>query len=245
MSAAARLPASAGAATHAAAAGGTSAADRLGFGGGILAAAAYIAAAALFVVHVVPQMPPFDAPAPVRAAFYAAMDRSPVYQSISYLGELQLLFLLPFFGALAGVLRRAEGGTGAVSGAVLAAGTVLAVIAPLAMLVEDHLLLGFAAAGVDPAAVTAVDGLVPLAIALGGFPQAVVLTGTAALLPRHGVVPRWIGGLGLAAAALSLAGTATLAEGAMFPVSHLASLLTRVWMLALSVVLLRRAGRSS
>lgn len=110
-------------------------------------------------------------------------------------------------------------------------------------MLEDHLMLGSAAAGGDSATVAALDGLGPLSIALGGFPQALVLTGTAVLLPRQGIVPRWIGWLGRVVAVLSVVGTGTLVLGAMFPSSHLASLLFRVWLLALSLVLLRRARR--
>jgi hypothetical protein len=242
MRAAARADATPAATSGAAESLKPSALERLALGGGVVAALLYVAAAALFVGAIVPRMPPFDAPAATRAAFYASMHGHPPYQAISYLGEAQLAFLLPFFGGLLGVLRRAEGGSGAVSFSVFAAGVALAVITPLAMLVEDHLLLGFAAAGVDPAIVTTVDGLVPVSFALSGFPQAVVLAGTTAVLRGRGVVPRWTGWLGLGVAALSLAGTATIVAGELFPVSHLASLLTRVWVLALAVSLLRRAA---
>ena len=218
--------------------------DRLSFGSGAVAAVLYLTGAVLFIAFVVPQMPAINAPAPERAAFYAAMSRSAVYRSISYLGELQLGFLLLFVGGLFTVLRRAEGGSGALSFAVFGAGITLAVFAPFAIMIEDHLMLGSAAAGVDSATVAAIDGLGPLSIALGGFPQALVLTGTAVLLPRQGIIPRWIGWFGLATAVLSLAGTGTLVWGAMFPISHLASLLFRVWLLALSLVLLRRVGRA-
>jgi hypothetical protein len=219
--------------------------DRLCLASGIVAGALYLAGAALFVAVIAPQMPSLDAPAVGRATFYASMSRSAAYRGVSYLGLLQLLFLVPFFGALAGVLRSTERGDGALSRTVHAAGVGLALVTPMTILLEDHLMLGFAAAGVDATVVNAVDGLVPLSFALAGFPQALVLAGTSALLPRHGLLPRWLGRFGLVVAALSLAGTGTLVTGAMFPVSHLASLLFRVWLIAISMALLRRPdGRS-
>ncbi len=227
---------------HRAAEAGTSGLDRLGLACGVAAAAAYVAAATLFVAMILPKMPPMDAPAAARVAFYASMHGNAAYQCISYLGELQLVLLIPFFGGLLGVLRRAEGETGALSLTVFAAGVALAILGPVAILIEDHLLLGLAAAGADAAVVTAIDGLVPLAIALGGFPQALVLAGTAVLLPRHALGPRWLARLGHAIAVLSLVGTGTLVSGAMFPVSHVASLLARLWLLALALVLLWRVG---
>jgi hypothetical protein len=216
--------------------------DRLCFGSGVVAATLFFAAVALFVAVIVPQMPPVDAPAAVRTEFYAAMGSSAVYRSISYLGELQALFLLPFFGGLHGLLRRVERGSGAVASSVFAAGIALTVITPFAILLEDHLMLGLAGAGADSVTVAAIDGIVPLSMAFSGFPQAIVLAGVAILLPRRGIVPRWIGRFGLGVAVLSLIGTGTLVSGAMFAVSHLASLLARVWLLALSVVLLRRSS---
>jgi hypothetical protein len=220
--------------------------ERLCLASGIVAGALYLAGAAIFVGVVVPVMPALDAPPAVRVAFYAAMGRSVAYRGVSYLGQLQLFFLLPFLGALVGVLRRAERGSGALAWTVFAAGVALALIPPFAMLLEDHLLLGLAAAQAEPAVVNAVDGLVPLSFALAGFPQALVLAGTSALLARVGIIGRWLARAGLVVGALSLAGTGTLVWGAMFPASHLASLLFRVWLIALCIALLRsRVDRRS
>src|SRR5215212_10806515 len=46
-----------------------------------VAAVLYLTGAVLFIAFVVPQMPAINAPAPERAAFYAAMSRSAVYRS--------------------------------------------------------------------------------------------------------------------------------------------------------------------
>lgn len=218
--------------------------DRLGFASGIVAAGLYIAGAIVFIAWLIPIMPAIDAPVAERVAFYARMARNGAYLGLSYTAQSQMLFLLVFLGAFFPVLRRAEGGSGALSFAVLGAGVTLAVFTPMAALVEDHLMLGGAVAGLDAKLVNSYDGLVPKAFALGGFPQAILLLGTAALLPRAGMMPRWLAGFGVVVAVLGLVGTGTLVNGMMFPASHLASLLFRVWLLALAVSLLRRSRRS-
>ncbi len=221
--------------------GGASRFDRLSFASGVAAAALYLAGAALFIAVIAPELPAFGAPAPERAAFYARMARDPLYRGISFVGELQMLPLLLFLGGLRGVLARVEGGSGALSSTVFGAGVVLAVVTPVAILFEDHLMLGFATAGVDPVIVASIDGLGPLSFALGGFPQAVVLCGTAAILLPARLMPRWLGWFGVGVAVLTLAGTGTLLRGALFPLATLSMLLFRVWILALGVVLLRRS----
>lgn len=107
-----------------------------------------------------------------------------------------MAFLVLFFGGLFGVLRRAEGGSGSLATAVLAAGLAIAIIFPLTTMIETHLLFAFATTGMDPAVTQAVDGIGPLSLALSGFPQAVVLGGTAALLLSWRFAPRWLGWVG-------------------------------------------------
>ena len=200
---------------------------------GIIASVLYIAATALFVAYIVPDLPAMDAPAAEAASFYAQQSKNGIYTLISQLGVAQMMFLPLFFGGLFGILRRAEQGSGALAAAVLAAGTAVAIITPMAILIEDHLLLGLAARGVDPVIVKAFDGLVPISLALSGFPQTVVLGGTAALILSTRCAPRWLGWTGIVLAVLSLGGTLA------FPLAALATLLARLWILALSVALLR------
>lgn len=213
--------------------------ERIALASGVLAAAAFIAATALFIVAIAPGMAPLDAPAAERAARYASMNESVTRKLVSLLGTSQMLFLPLFFGGLFGVLRRAEAGSASLAAVVFAGGIVFAVITPLATLIEDHLLLGLAARGVDPNIVVAFDGLVPLSLSLSGFPQALVAAGTAALILSSGVAPRWLGWTGFGLAALSLAATLVTVVGpALFPVAALAALLFRLWILALSLALL-------
>jgi hypothetical protein len=214
--------------------------ERLTLASGAVAAALYLAGAALFIGFVAPHLPAMDAQPAVQAAFYAEQSRSIIYRLVSYSGESQMAFLILFFGGLLGVLRRAERGAGSLATAVFAAGCAIAVITPFAILLEDHLLLGFASAGVDPLIVRSFDGLGPLSFALSGYPQAVVLAGTAALLWRQ--IPRWISWLGIAVAVIGLISTGTPMMVELFPFAALSTLLFRVWLFALSIALVRRSG---
>jgi len=188
---------------------------------------------------VVPHMPAIGAPAAQQAAFYAQQSENLLYRLVSYFGQAQMAFLLLFFGGLFGVLRRAERGSGALSAAVFVAGSAIAVITPLTIMIENHLLLGLAAASADPLIVRAFDGLGPLSFALSGFPQAVVLGGTAAILMSRQLVPSWIAWFGVAVGVLGLIGSGTLVSVDLFPFAALSTLLFRVWLLALSIALVR------
>ncbi|MBI1877174.1 MAG: hypothetical protein HYR94_02890, partial [Chloroflexi bacterium] len=106
--------------------------ERPALASGIVAAALTFAATALFIGFIVPQLPPLDAPAAEAAAFYAQMSHNAIYRLVSYVSEAQMPFLLLFFAGLSGVLRRAEGSSGPLTLAVVAAGIALAIIAPLA-----------------------------------------------------------------------------------------------------------------
>jgi hypothetical protein len=213
--------------------------ERVAFSSGIAAGAVHVAFLALFIVLVVPDMPPMDAPAAQAVAFYAEQSRSPIYMLISYLFQAQLLLLIPFFGGLYGILRRAEGPDGPLATSVFGAGVAAAIIPALAEMIEHHLLLGLAAAGGDPVIVRGFDGMAPVSFGLSGFPQAIVLAGTAALIFGRQIAPRWLGWCGAALAAICLAGSGVLVDGNLFFVGMLAALLFKLWVLALSVALLR------
>lgn len=213
--------------------------NRLTFWCGIIAAAMFLTATAIFIIFIIPQLSPIGAPASVAAPFFARLSRSPAYMLLSYLSEGQMLFLLLFFGGLFTVLQGTERESEGLANAVFASGIAFSVIAPFAVMIENHLLLGLAAAGADPVVVQAMDGLGPLSFALSGFAQVVILIGTAILLTSCRLVPRWIGWFGLVLALLTLLGTGTLVTVDLFPFAALATVLFRIWLIALSVALLR------
>jgi len=206
---------------------------------GAIAGLLYIGSMALFIGLVAPHLAPMDAPATQHAAFYAQQARNPIYTLIRYLIMAQLAPLSLFFGVLFSRLRRAEGGNGAVAVAVLVAGVMTTLITPLVEMIEGHLLLGLAAAGGDPVVTRNFDGMTPVSFALSGFPQAVVLGGTALVLLHERSVPRWISWLALTFAALSLFSTGTLIAPSLFFVGTLSAILFKVWLIILSIALLR------
>jgi len=207
--------------------------------GGIVAGSFFIASMALFIGLVAPHMPPLEAPAAVRAAFYAEQAANPVYAWSRLLIMAQLAPLALLFGGLYAVLRRAEGGSGALAGAVFAAGMFSTLLAPVAELVEGHLLLGLAAAGADPLVAVGFDGMTPVALGISGIPQLVVLAGCGLLL-GGGLLPRWIAWFGYLVAALGLLSAAVIAVPQLVFVGLLGAILFKVWLIALSVALLRR-----
>lgn len=218
--------------------------ERMTLASGIVAAALFIAATMVFIGFIVPGMPPIDASAEEFASFVAESSGTVPSLLFSYLNAAQVAFVVLFFGGLFGVLRRAEGGSGSLATAVFAAGLAIAIITPLATMIETHLLDGFALAGVDPAATKAVDGIAPLSLALSCFPQTLVLGGTAALLLSRRFAPPWLGWVGFILGALVIVGTGTLVVGpSLFPITALGTLLFWLWILALSVALLQRSDK--
>lgn len=214
--------------------------ERLTYLNGALAGGIQVAFTVLFFAFVLPHLAPLDATDAQFAAVMAQQSHNPLYLLSSFLLVVQLPFLAVFFGGLHGLLRRAEGGSGALAGGVFAAGIALALITPLACLIEDHLLLGLAAAGADPVIVRAMDGLVPLSLAVSGLAQMVVLVGTGMILGRVGLLPRWLARAGYGCALVSLLGVSTLAAADLFPLALLATLLFKLWLIGVSVALLRR-----
>jgi hypothetical protein len=215
--------------------------DRLTLASGILAGVLFISSMVLFIGWIAPAMPPIGAPAAEHAVFYAEQSRNPLYTLIRFLIMAQLAPLALFFSGLHTQLRQAEGQGGTLAGAVFAAGMIVALITPLVEMIEGHLLLGLAAAGGDALVTRNFDGMTPMSFALSGFPQAVVLAGTGALILARHAGPRWLGWCSIGLALFSLIGTGTLIMPALFFLGTLSAILFKVWMVVLSIALLRRA----
>lgn len=90
------------------------------------------------------------------------------------------------------------------------------------------------------AVVKAIDGVMPMSVALAGFPRAVLIIAVLVLLVRAGLVGRALKLSGYAIAALGLVGTGTFILQPLFGLANLASLLFAAWLTALALVLLRR-----
>jgi hypothetical protein len=214
--------------------------ERLALGAGVAFGLVQLAAAVFAGAFVVPTHAPVGAPpAETAAALGRYVGR---IAAGTYLMTLSVPFLLLFLGGLGARLRRVEGGTAPLAGAASAAGVTLAVIGPLGAVLSG-LSAPVAALGGDPAVVTELDSITPLALALAGYPTAVLLGATATLLGHARAVPRALVWSGAALALLALASTATIAVRGFFPLVALQQLLFPLWVLVLAAVLLGGAPR--
>jgi hypothetical protein len=202
-----------------------------------------LAATAFFVVTVAPHLPALDAPMAEQGAFYATYHEANALANYFFL--LSTPFLLVFLGGLFAALRRAEGPGGVLTVTAIGAGLLTAIVWPLGIVVASSG-QGMARLGLDGATVYTFDGVAQLALALSGFPRAVLLAATAAALLPTSTVPRWIGWTGLGLAALALISTATFVAESFYPLAALGHLLFALWLVALCVAFLRRqaAGAS-
>ena len=217
--------------------------ERAALASGILFVAVQIANIVVTAAYFATAHPPMDA-SPAEAARGFAQAETMV-EVVTYLYVLQVPFWLLFLGGLFGVLRRVEGGSGALSISALSAGIAMVVIVSMGALVSA-ITPTIGQLGGDGATVKAIDGMTPLALALSAFPRALLLSATSVVLLEGCIAPRWIGWTGLALGLISLVSTGMLLVPALFPLLALGTLLFVVWVAALTVTLLRspeqRAG---
>lgn len=216
--------------------------ERLALASGILFAAVQIATVAFNVVFFLTTHPPMDASPQATARGFAQQET--MVEIGTYLYVLQVPSWLLFLGGLFGVLRRVEGGSGALSVSVLGAGVAMVVVASMGALISA-LTPTIGQLGGDAATVKAIDGMTPLALALSAFPRAVLLGGTSVILLESRLAPRWIGWAGLALGLISLLSTGTLVAPVLFPFLAIGTVLFVVWVLTLSVALLRSTRTES
>jgi hypothetical protein len=216
--------------------------ERLALASGILFVAVQIATVAFNVVFFLTTHPPMDASPQETARGFA--EHATMVEIGTYLYVLQVPFLLVFLGGLFGVLRRAEGGSGALAISVLGAGIAMVVIASMGALISSLTPI-IGQLGGDGATVKAIDAMTPLALALSAFPRAVLLGATSVVVLESGIAPRWIGWAGLVLGLISLVSTGTLVAPELFPFLALGTLLFVVWVAALTVALLRSTRTES
>jgi hypothetical protein len=210
--------------------------ERLALASGILFVAVQIATVAFNVAFFLTTHPPMDASPHETARGFA--EHATMVEIGTYLYVLHLPLLLLFLGGLFGVLRRAEGGSGALSVSALGAGIAMVVIASVGALISSLTPI-IGQLGGDGATVKAIDAMTPLALALSAFPRAVLLGATSIVILESQIAARWIGWTGLALGLISLVSTGTLVAPELFPFLALGTLLFVVWVLALTVTLLR------
>jgi len=148
-----------------------------------------------------------------------------------------LALFVPFLGYLCSVLRDAEGEHGWLSGTALAAGIAgitlkLASIAP-EIAIRRH---DYDGAGVHRALTGIADGATVLCL----WPLGVFAGAVAILVLRTHVLPRWLGAMG------GFTAVALIVNGSIINAGFVPALLLFVaWVLALSIVLVRRAAGES
>jgi hypothetical protein len=216
--------------------------ERLALASGLLFVAVQIATIVFNVSFFATTHPPMDA-SPEETARGIA-EHATMVEIGTYLYVLHLPFLLLFLGGLLGVLRRVEGGSGALSVSAFGAGVAMAIIASMGALISA-LTPTIGQLGGDAATVKAIDGMTPLALALSAFPRAVLLGATSVVLLEGRIAPRWIGWAGLAIGLLSLVSTGTLVAPALFPLLAIGTLLFVIWVAALTIALLRSTRTGS
>lgn len=115
--------------------GGTFPWERVALASGILFVAAQIATVASNVIFFLTTHPPMDASPQETARGFA--EHATMVEIGTYLYVLHMPFWLLFLGGLFGVLRKAEGGSGALSVSTLGGGVAMAVIAPIDTIVSS------------------------------------------------------------------------------------------------------------
>jgi hypothetical protein len=148
-------------------------------------------------------------------------------------------FFLFFLGSLWACLRDAEGAGGWLSATAFGAG-----VAEFAVKLGSGapLLATMANKGMDPEIARALIAINDASFLLTFLPLAVMLSATAVVAIRWGALPRWLGWMA-AVTALGLLGG--LAAGILDPYAQWAvvpMLLYALWIVAASIVLIRRAG---
>lgn len=216
--------------------------ERPALAGGIVFALLQIAAIVFATVFLLSRVPPPGAPLREWADALIQIPMTTV-NLVNYLLLLPLPFFLIFLGGLFGVLRRAEGGSGPLAVSALAAGIAMAVTWPMGIIIAN-LSSGIVAGGGDVVTAFHLDGMAPFSLALSALPRTVLLLATSLLLLGSRLAPGWMGWVGLALALVSFVGTGMLLVGDLFPVLALGTLLFELWILALSVALMR-SGRAA
>jgi hypothetical protein len=177
--------------------------------------------------------PSFDASADEILAFFEARHET-LFALGTYLSLVSFVVFLWFLGALWAALSRAEGRNAWLSLVAFASG-----LAFLAALSGGWYLAVFRIDdGLDPQVARLAFDMGNLGFANSWVPLASLLLAASVVILGTGALPRWLGWLGL------VAGVALLAARIVWtsPVAFAPYALSWVWLVAISVILIRRAG---
>lgn len=165
------------------------------------------------------------------------LDAEQWYRWGNYVFMLAGTLLLGFMGAVHVRLRRADP-TGVLATVGVAAGTLLALIWPMAGMLHD-VALETAVAGTDLRILSGWDAVAPFSLAFSTLPRIFFVGAIVLALKATGEAPR-LRRIGFVLLPLSLLGSATLVSSAMFPLLALSTLGYELWVGALAWHWLRR-----
>ena len=167
----------------------------------------------------------------------------PDIRIVFFVEILAFLFFLFFLGNLWSALRRPEGGSGWLSATAFGGGlmSVTIKVASAAPVLAARYRAGD---GLDPQLARTLQDINDASFYLSFFPLAVLLAAFAIVAIQSGALPKWLGwiaaAVGLAFIVGGMSGSADLqSEWAGLPM-----ILFTFWVIAVSVVLIRRAGVS-
>jgi hypothetical protein len=168
---------------------------------------------------------------------------SPKIQIAFLIEILAFLFFLFFLGNLSSALRGAEEGSGWLSATAFGAG-LMSVTIKLASAAPILAVRYRASDGLDPQLARTLQDINDASFYLSFFPLAVLLAAFAIVVIRSGALPKWLGwiaaAVGLAFIVGGMSGSADLqSEWAGLPM-----ILFTLWVIIVSVALIRRAGVS-
>ncbi|GAB3433290.1 hypothetical protein GCM10027517_00060 [Phycicoccus ginsengisoli] len=164
------------------------------------------------------------------------LDAQGAYRLGNFAFMLAGTLLLGFVAAVVTHLRRADR-TGTLATVAGAAATLLAFIWPLGGLFHD-VAIETAASGTDLRILAGWDSIAPFSLAFSALPRVFFLGAVVLGLKAAGSAP-WLQRTGVVLVPLALAGSATLVNGALFPLLALSTLGYELWVGVLAVHWLR------
>lgn len=214
--------------------------ERLLLRGGLIAAVPYLAGIAFAIWFLNTTHPAFDA-SPLDAAI-GFRDNAWKIGVGTVLFVLPMPFVLMFLGGLTSVLRRSGA---ALASTALAAGLVDVALFNAATMVSSitSTIGALDASNTTGAVIKAIDGVLPVTIAVAGLARAVLVGCSAVLLRRSGLAGRGVRAFSWVLVVLGIAGLGTVLTPAMFPITELAMILTWVWMAVIGSRLPSRLSR--
>jgi hypothetical protein len=182
------------------------------------------------------EAPSLDSPIDeVSTYLRSAVDAGSSYWIGRGVGVLAFVALLAFTVYVARAIRDREGRGGLLSGLALGGGLTAVGLGLLAAIAQ-FAAVGRADEGIDPQVARALLDLSTISFVGTWLPLAVLVGSIAVAGIRFGILSRWVSIAGGAVAAALLAGLAALpADGA-----YMAMVLSWLWFIAASVVLVRR-----